>query len=924
VWYSLSVTSNVPQTRRRRALRFAALGLGIGVLVAAGAALAVTAAFPPERLTPLLRAQLSRHLDAPVSLGRAEIRLFPVLFVQLENVGIGDPNGYRRPAAWPRGGLATARRAEGSLALLPLLSRRIEIVSLRLTDAAVTAVRNGQGVGNWEGLGGPHASEPTPGADAFDLAVRRFDLERASVRIYDARDGMYLATRQVDLSLALDRRAGGRAERLRLEATLRGLGGRTAWPIGERPIRLEADIEHGREGERWRVRRAALHRGRLTLSASGTIEGQERVVDLALEQSELPLEDLLELLPRDQVESLGRLEGTGRIRLAARARGPASRGRVPAVRARATLDGGRLAFRDKALALEGLGFDLSANEHGADLARLSGRVGRSTFDVSGVSRGWADPRVRGRVRAAADLADLSRFLPVADSTRLSGLARVDVSGAGRPASGDGADFGWSGRVDLTGVSASGVGLGRPLEDVAGTIGLAPGRAWAKGLTAKVGRSDFTLDGTIERPIEWFASASGAAKGAPPGAVARVSVRSRRLDLDQLLPTGPSTTPLPPVRAEGTFEVASLHWRKLDATRARGRFTYASGVTAIDECALEAYGGSATGRAWIDFRDRARPHYRLDATAQDLDANAVVSAWTEARNVAFGTLRMSIDLDGTGLTGPEVARGLRMTGLAQVLGGRLAGARVFARLAEFTGVDRFRILAFRDLSAPFRVVSGRVVFDPLALSSDEVDWLARGSVGLDGTLDFAIAAVVPPELVPGLPQKLLGGAGSKRGGDGRLTVDLGLGGTVRSPALSWDANRTASRLLESTGLALIDRLAERLGGSLGDSLARSASVEAAADRVVAQAQERMEDELEQRREELEAKAVEELTRLFERKAPPPPPPASPPDSASTDATSTAPPESAPPPPPMPLPDSTPSIPAPAPVDTSRSAPDSGTG
>ncbi|MEO6462380.1 MAG: AsmA-like C-terminal region-containing protein, partial [Candidatus Eisenbacteria bacterium] len=578
------------------------------------------------------------------------------------------------------------------------------------------------------------------------------------------------------------------------------------------------------------------------------------------------------------------------------------------------------------LALEGLAFDLFASEQGADLAKLSGRLGRSTFEGTGLVRGWGDPRVRAHLVAADDLADLARFLPLADSVRLSGRARIAVDGAGRIASGAATDFGWSGRVDLAGVAASGVGAGRPIEGVSGTIGLAPGRAWATALTARVGQSDLTLDGTVEQPLEWFAALTGRAKSAPAGAIARIAVRARRLDLDELLPTQPATTPLPPVRLEGTFEVASLHLRKLDAERARGRFTYGNGVTAIDEFALDAYGGSSSGRAWLDFRDRAKPHYQLAATARDMDANAVMSAWTKAKDVAFGTLQMTIDLDGSGLTGAEVARGLTVKGLAQVLGGRLAGATVFAKLAEFTGVDRFRILSFRDLSAPFRVVSGRVVFDPLAVASEHTDWLARGSVGLDGTLDFALVAVVPPDIVPQLPRNLLTTAGALMNPDGRLTLDLKLGGTVQRPSLAWDSRRTASRFLESSGM-LVDLLARQLGVSLGDSLARSATIEEAADRIVEEQKEKLAKEVERRSEDLASRAIEELTDLFEKKTKPPPPPAAPPDSTATAATSTAPPPP-PEPPPAALDSSTvpaapPAVPPPPPPaapDTTRAPAD----
>jgi hypothetical protein len=180
--------------------------------------------------------------------------------------------------------------------------------------------------------------------------------------------------------------------------------------------------------------------------------------------------------------------------------------------------------------------------------------------------------------------------------------------------------------------------------------------------------------------------------------------------------------------------------------------------------------AARAAAWFDFNDRRHPRYQVHGTADQVDANQLFSAWTPAKNVAFGTLQMTIDLDGAGLTAAELRKSLSAKGIAQVLGGKLAGADLFAGLARFTGVDQWRILSFRDLSAPFHVTNGRVVFDPLALTSGETDWLAQGSVGLDGTLAFDVAALVPPSMVPQLPQALARVAGAALDPSGRLTLD----------------------------------------------------------------------------------------------------------------------------------------------------------
>ncbi len=124
-----------------------ALALAVLLIVIAAAWL-----FPPARLTPLVNRGLSRALDAPVRLERARLTLFPVPAIALDELVIGDGRGYVRPAAWPRGGLASAAHARAVIELAPLWSRRLVVRELVLTDARVTAIVNERGEANWSTL----------------------------------------------------------------------------------------------------------------------------------------------------------------------------------------------------------------------------------------------------------------------------------------------------------------------------------------------------------------------------------------------------------------------------------------------------------------------------------------------------------------------------------------------------------------------------------------------------------------------------------------------------------------------------------------------------------------------------------------------------------------------------------------------------
>ena len=883
--------------RSRRSLLIGILG---GLALVVGVPVLVLAyLFPPARLTPLVRDGLARALDAPVALNRASLAFVPQPAVRLEGVVIGDPRGYRRPAAWPRGGLAEAKAILANVDFGLLLRRQVSLTGLTFEDARLTLVRNEDGLGNWEALLKRRSSQLERATPSFRLSLDGLALSPARFSYYDARDGAWFDVRRLEGKLALSGGDRGRSQRIRLAARASGLGGRTGWPIGARPIELSADLAGRNRGTDtpdwlWTVRKLGVKRGALALTGKGTITGPDQVLAFRLDQSRIPLDALLELLPRDQQKKLEGLKGKGTVSVGLTADGALSRGRTPHVRARATMQGGTLSFQSRALAVEQFAFDLVATELGADLKSLSGRIGRSVFRASGLARSWSDPRLKAHLEANTDLAEVARFLPLPDSMALAGRAAMKLDGAGPPDR----RFGWSGSVVLADASARGLGLGYPVTGVRGTLGLSPGRAYATGLSARLGKSDVTVDGTVDRPFEFLAQALGRAKVRDPGAVARFALSARALDGDELFPARRDDRALPRVRAEGSFQVGAFKLQKFAGKNLAGRLVYQDGVTSVSDIAFDAYGGSARGTAWFDWNDRRRPRYQVHGTADRVDANQLFSAWTPAKDVAFGTLQMTIDLDGEGLTAAELRRSLSAKGIAQVLGGKLAGADLFAGLARFTGVDQWRILSFRDLSAPFRVSNGRVVFDPLAVTSGQTDWLARGSLGLDGTLAFDVAALVPPGFVPQLPKGLARAAGAALDPSGRLTLDLKIRGTVNRPQIAWDAERTTSRLLERGPESLLDLVAA-LGGSLEDSIRTGQkTIDQVAGELFESQRARISQEAEAERKDQDTGALAELERLFRERTKPAPPPLK-------DSTQVAPPDTtsgaAPPPAPRPVPE-----------------------
>jgi uncharacterized protein involved in outer membrane biogenesis len=132
------------------------------VIVAAGglAAYAVHALTAEERLKPALASALESATGHPATVaGPVGVKLSLVPTLVIENVSIANPPGFSRPD------LIRIGRVELSLALLPLLHRRVEVDHIALSQADLLLESLPAGQNNWargtEGARSPAAS-PAP------------------------------------------------------------------------------------------------------------------------------------------------------------------------------------------------------------------------------------------------------------------------------------------------------------------------------------------------------------------------------------------------------------------------------------------------------------------------------------------------------------------------------------------------------------------------------------------------------------------------------------------------------------------------------------------------------------------------------------------------------------------------------------------
>jgi hypothetical protein len=837
--------------RSRRALWL----IAIPFLLAGAAWAALAFLFPPAKVRALVAAQLSSALAREVRFADASLGLWPPVRLSVGQPALAEPGGFARGTAFQ------ARALQLDLDILPLLARRIVVRRLVLERPALHLALLPDGTTNFDGMMKP-ATGAAP-AQPMSLAIRELRVVAGRVLIDDLK-----ATRRTTFGLAsrvaLSAEAGGTrfattGETMLSDLAFGPLAATRLADLNRSLAKLEWRLVHDGKFDarqkRLALGRLALRLGRTELAVSGVVDdpGPRARIDLRARGAAVDLAAVLGYLAAADARVVHGVSGAGRLDFDLRIAGALGPGRMPALIGTLSVAGGALRYPGAPAGIDALAFTarLAPDSLGiGDLrARVSGQPLRGQLLVTRL----ADPWVRFALQGNVDLAAVAPLLVPAE-TRLGGRVAVDVRGSGRAK--DPGDLALDGSATLKDVSIQSPALPQKLEAVHGAIRFSPARASVSGFGARAGKSSFTLDATVTRPLALLAPSSGSVAGAMANAngparapvapaVVDFDLRSTHLDLAELLPTTPDAPILPNATGGGRVRIARLLSQKLDVQDVVARVQLEPGVMTVPEYTMRAYGGTAVGNARFDLRDPAKPSFAVKAQVDSLEADALLSAWTPAKGLLHGALGTTLSLAGEGLTPTDLKRTITAVGLAAVANGTLGPGPALEAVARYTRIPALKQLRFKDAHVPFRVERGRVVTDPVVLNGPHGEWRLTGSIGFDGTLDYAVSGTLPGEVVEQLGARSALAAGALADPQGRLLLDLRVKGRASSPEVTWDSRAMRDRLTGRASQAFEEQRAHLEGEARAAADARVRAAEDSARAAVARARQAASDSLRRR-------------------------------------------------------------------------------
>lgn len=777
----------------------------VALVVVAWIALAIL--LPPAKVKSLVEAQLQAALRREARFDGASVGLFPPVRLSVRKLELAEPGGFANGAAF------SAAAVNLDLDVFALLGRKVRVTRLAIEQPALHLVLRPDGSTNLDSLGAP----PQPGVQApppaMDLDVRTFAIRGGHVLVDDLKARRRTAL-EIETTTSLTAEGGGQRISTAGTTTITGLafGPLSAarmtdldQGLAKLVFKLDHDGKYDAKQNRLALAKLALELGKSQLAVSGVIDdpGPHARFDLRAKGDGLDFGEVLGWVAVADAKAVQGLSGKGTMAFDLAAKGaapaPGAPPAIPAVTGWLTVKDASFKYAAAPVGVEGLSFTTNFAPDTVSIPDLAARVSGQPVRARLRATHFADPRVDFAVQGNLDLAAIAPLV-AQPGTKLAGHADVDVRGAGRAK--DPGTIALDGRAQLKDVSVEAPDLPKKIENVNGTVLLSTQRAEVKNLTAKAGSSSYTLDATVTRPLALMAKPDSV----PPAGVT-FDFRSPHLDLAELLPTTPGEPFLPNAKGSGRVQIAELKQGKLDVKDVSANVTMAPAALDAQSFSLQGYGGSITGSAKFDLHDTRKPVYEIKTKVSNVSADALLSAWTPAKDLLKGTLSTDLTFAGAGSEPADLKRTLTLMGLASLTNGQLGPGPSLQAIADLVKVPQLKESKFKDLKLPMRIENGRLITDDVTMAGPSGDWKMSGAVGFDGSLDYAVSVTLPPEVAAALNAKSALAAGALSDDQGRVLLDLHVGGTAKAPKVAWNTQAMRDRLAGRASAALAEQKAK---------------------------------------------------------------------------------------------------------------------
>ena len=806
------------------------------------AAIAIPLFFKKE-IVAKIKSAINKSVNAQVDFKDLDLSLissFPNLGIKINNLTIVGIDSFAKDT------LANVKQLQLDVNLLSVIKgETYQIKSVNLNEPNIFAHVLKSGKSNWDIMKSDSTSTSGDTAKtAFKIALQKYTIEKGKIIYDDASLGFFMNLENLNHT--------GKGDftqdlfTLQTQSDIEKLTVKYGGIPYLNKVKLDAElpIDIDLKHMKFAFAENKIKLNELVLSAIGYLampNDQDIVMDLKFDAKQSELKNFLSLIPAIYAANFKDMEATGKFAMNGVAKGTYNDKSLPAFNINLSIENGKVKYPSLPSAINNI-------QVKSQITNPDGVIDHTVVNVPAfhlefgqvpvdgrllLKNPTTDPYVDMALKGKLDLKQLTAIFPMKDMT-LSGILDADVQAAGRKSSIDKGQyeaFKASGQILANNFNYAGKNVPMPVSVLTAKMVFSPKNITLSNLSAKVGKSDFAANGSVNNYLSYFFKKNQALQG-------NFNMSSNLIDVNELM--GPKSTTeesgkktdskLSVFEVPGNidFNLAAKAGRVLydtyDITNAHGTLLVKNKTVTFKDMALNMLDGTVKMNGSYATVDPKKPKVDVDFGIEKMEIQKAFSAFNTVKLLApvakytkgiFSTnLKFNSDLDEHMM---PVYSSINAEGLTNIIQAVLDGFEPLNKLASSLSSDKFKKLELNNLITKFKIKDGRLNVAPFDIKKDGIVMNVQGSNGLDQTMDYNLGLNLPRamlgakanETANAMIAKLNGKVGTNVSMSETIKVNAVLGGTFLKPTinLKYGAGDTKTAVKDVVNNAIADKRAE---------------------------------------------------------------------------------------------------------------------
>ena len=407
-----------------------------------------------------------------------------------------------------------------------------------------------------------------------------------------------------------------------------------------------------------------------------------------------------------------------------------------------------------------------------DVPKFHADFSKNTIDANLFMRTvMTDPNIKSKINAHVDLSTLKDFVPMAKGESYSGLLDADVDINGNLSALEDEDyeaFTAKGVLELSEMIYKSPDLPDEVDINHMKFTFSPQNLQMNELNAKMGKSDFQVDGTIDNYLAY-------AMGGEEDTVLRgdFNFNSNYLDLDELMGIYPeeeagsgtseataSSTETEPLLIPGDidFKLASdikkVRYNGIDVKNITGKVHMKDEIANLENLDMEAMGGRIGLTGSYNTQDHSTPKFDFGYKLKEIDIQQLAKNFITVEKLApivkfaHGKISSNFEMQTDLTPGLEPVLS-SLSSLGDIRSTRLSvkGFKLLERIENKTHLSGISKQTFNNFKAKFTVHDGKVAVTPFDVKFGKINSTVAGYTSLDKDMHYTMKMQVPKEMIP---------------------------------------------------------------------------------------------------------------------------------------------------------------------------------